>query len=167
MNFERKLKMSIYNIQIKNIQGEQQLMSDYKGKYLLIVNTASKCGLTPQYRELQRLYEEFAEKGLVILGFPCNQFAGQEPGTEEEIQTFCEMNYRVSFPMFSKIEVKGENAHPLYRYLVDHCPALYNNEIEWNFVKFLVSPDGKVLKKYAASTDPKNIRADLDGMILN
>lgn len=158
--------MSIYDIEVQTITGETKSLSDYKGKALLIVNTASACGLTPHYKGLQSLYEQYQEKGLVVLGFPCNQFAGQEPGTNEEIQSFCELNYNVTFPMFAKVDVKGENAHPLFTYLLSHTPEPYaTNDIEWNFVKFLVDANGNVVKQYSARTEPSDIAADIEAVI--
>lgn len=158
--------MSIYDIEVQTITGETKSLSDYKGKALLIVNTASACGLTPHYKGLQSLYEQYQEKGLVVLGFPCNQFAGQEPGTNEEIQSFCELNYNVTFPMFAKVDVKGENAHPLFTYLLSHTPEPYaTNDIEWNFVKFLVDAQGNVVKQYSARTEPSDIAADIEAVI--
>jgi glutathione peroxidase len=158
--------MSIYDIEVQTITGETKSLSDYKGKALLIVNTASACGLTPHYKGLQSLYEQYQEKGLVVLGFPCNQFAGQEPGTNEEIQSFCELNYNVTFPMFAKVDVKGENAHPLFTYLLSHTPEPYaTNDIEWNFVKFLVDTNGNVVKQYSARTEPSDIAADIEAII--
>lgn len=158
--------MSIYDIEVQTITGETKSLSAYKGKVLLIVNTASACGLTPHYKGLQSLYEQYQEKGLVVLGFPCNQFAGQEPGTNEEIQSFCELNYSVTFPLFDKIDVKGELAHPLYTYLLSHTPEPYRTgEIEWNFVKFLVDANGNVVKQYSASTEPAVIAPDIEAIL--
>ncbi|MDF2647008.1 MAG: glutathione peroxidase [Paenibacillus sp.] len=158
--------MSIYNIEVQTISGETKSLSEYKGKVLLIVNTASACGLTPHYKGLQSLYEQYQDKGLVVLGFPCNQFGGQEPGTNEDIQSFCELNYQVTFPLFDKIDVKGENAHPLYTYLLNHTPEPYRTgEIEWNFVKFLVDASGIVVKQYSASTDPATIAPDIEAIL--
>jgi glutathione peroxidase len=158
--------VSIYEIEVQTITGETKSLSDYKGKALLIVNTASACGLTPHYKGLQSLYEQYQEKGLVVLGFPCNQFAGQEPGTNEEIQSFCELNYNVTFPMFAKVDVKGENAHPLFTYLLSHTPEPYaTNDIEWNFVKFLVDANGNVVKQYSARTEPSDIAPDIEAVI--
>ncbi|MCL1074402.1 glutathione peroxidase [Shewanella dokdonensis] len=161
--------MSIYDIQVKTITGENQLLADFHGKVLLIVNTASKCGLTPQYEQLQALYQEKAAEGLEILGFPCNQFLGQEPGTEAEIQQFCSLNYQVTFPMFAKLEVNGEQRHPLYKTLILSQPKAittadeklkaklvelgqapkHQDDILWNFEKFLVGKDGTVLARFA------------------
>ncbi|MCY9665398.1 glutathione peroxidase [Paenibacillus alginolyticus] len=158
--------MSIYNIDVQTISGETKSLSEYKGKVLLIVNTASACGLTPHYKGLQSLYEQYQDQGLVVLGFPCNQFGGQEPGTNEEIQSFCEINYKVTFPLFDKIDVKGEHAHPLYTYLLNHTPEPYRTgEIEWNFVKFLVDASGIVVKQYSASTDPETIAPDIEAIL--
>jgi glutathione peroxidase len=159
--------MSLYDINVLTIQGESKSMADYKGKVLLIVNTASKCGLTPHYKGLQHLYETYADQGLVVLGFPCNQFAGQEPGTEAEIQSFCETNYHVTFPMFAKVDVKGDHAHPLFTYLVNHTPAPYHTgDIEWNFAKFLVNAEGQIIKQYSARTEPAKIQQDILDMAI-
>ncbi|NQX64575.1 glutathione peroxidase [Paenibacillus alba] len=158
--------MSIYDIEVETITGETKSLSAYKGKVLVVVNTASACGLTPQYKGLQSLYEQYEDKGLVILGFPCNQFAGQEPGTNEEIQSFCELNYQVTFPMFAKVDVKGENAHPLFTYLLNHAPEpSRTGDIEWNFVKFLVDANGQVIKQYSARTEPAEISADIEALL--
>ncbi|MGG6313866.1 glutathione peroxidase [Paenibacillus macerans] len=158
--------MSIYDFEVRTISGETTTLKPYQGQVLLIVNTASGCGLTPHYEGLQRLYGEYKDQGLTVLGFPCNQFAGQEPGTEEEIKAFCETNYQVTFPLFSKIEVKGENAHPLYKYLLDQTPAPYHTgDIEWNFVKFLVDRDGNVVKQYGARTEPSEIEPDIKALL--
>ncbi|RNB89882.1 glutathione peroxidase [Brevibacillus fluminis] len=155
--------MSVHDFTVKTIKNEEKSLADYKGKTLLIVNTASKCGLTPHYKGLQELYETYHDKGLVVLGFPCNQFMNQEPGTEEEIQSFCELNYNVSFPLFAKVDVKGENAHPLYQYLVENTPEPYKTgDIEWNFVKFLVDGNGQIVKQYGARTEPEAIAPDIE-----
>ncbi|AWB45752.1 glutathione peroxidase [Paenibacillus sp. CAA11] len=156
----------IYSFQVTTIDGQKTTLEAYKGKVLVIVNTASRCGLTPHYQGLQRLYDAYKDQGLVVLGFPCNQFAGQEPGTEEEIKEFCNLNYQVSFPLFSKIDVKGENAHPLYTYLVNHTPGPYRTgEIEWNFVKFLVDRKGHIIRQYSARTEPDAIEADVQKLL--
>ncbi len=158
--------MSVHDFTVKTITSETKSLADYKGKILVIVNTASKCGLTPQYKGLQELYETFKDAGVEVLGFPCNQFMEQEPGTNEEIQSFCEINYGVSFPLFAKIDVKGEHAHPLFTYLVNNVPAPYHTgDIEWNFVKFLVDQEGNVLKQYPARTEPAVIAEDLKKML--
>jgi len=158
--------MSIYDFKVNTIDGEEITLENYKGKVLLIVNTASRCGLTPHYEGLQHLYETYNDKGLVVLGFPCNQFAGQEPGTEEEIKSFCELNYKVTFPMFSKVDVKGDQAHPLYTYLLENTPAPYKTgDIEWNFVKFLIDRDGHIVKQFSAKTEPSAIESDIKELL--
>lgn len=143
---------SIYDFKAKTIDGKEVKLDKYKGKVLLVVNVASKCGNTPQYAPLEKMYQEYSDKGLVVLGFPCNQFAGQEPGTNEEIKEFCTATYGVKFPMFSKIDVKGENADPLYQWLVAQTDN--HNDIEWNFAKFLIGRDGKVIARYSPKTQP-------------
>lgn len=156
----------IYDFQVQTIDGDETTLRPYAGKVMLIVNTASACGLTPHYKGLQELYDKYSEAGLAVLGFPCNQFAGQEPGTEQEIKEFCELNYKVSFPMFAKIDVKGEHAHPLYRYLVENAPAPYKTgDIEWNFVKFLVDRSGSIIKQYSARTEPAALEEDIKELL--
>jgi glutathione peroxidase len=153
---------SIYDFTAATLQGKAVSLSDYKGKAILIVNTASKCGFTPQYAGLEKLYEKLRDKGLVILGFPCNQFGQQEPGSTQEIGAFCQMNYGVSFPMFDKIEVNGPRAHPLYEYLKSQKPGILGTKnIKWNFTKFLVDKTGKVGARFAPMTKP----ADIEGAI--
>ena len=132
-------------------------MSEYKGKTVLVVNTASKCGLTPQFEGLEKLYQKYKSKGLVILGFPCNQFAGQEPGDEKSISEGCVLNYGVTFQMFSKIDVNGETAHPLYKYLKSELGSLFGSKIKWNFTKFLVDANGKPVKRFSPPTKPEKI----------
>ncbi|WP_040952025.1 glutathione peroxidase [Gorillibacterium massiliense] len=154
--------MSVYAYYAATIKGEDKALSDYRGKVLLIVNTASKCGLTPQYEGLQKLYEQYKDRGLEILGFPCNQFAGQEPEGEEAIASFCKVNYGVTFPLFSKIEVNGEGTHPLYAYLKSHSPNNANEDIEWNFAKFLVGRDGDIIRRYSARTEPQELAIDIE-----
>lgn len=153
--------MSIYDFTVKDTYGEDVSLADYKGKVLLIVNTASKCGFTPQFEGLEKLYTELSPKGFEILGFPCNQFAGQDPGTNEEIRNFCLLNYGVSFPMFEKIDVNGPNAAPLYQFLKNEKSGIGGKKIKWNFTKFLVDKDGTVLKRYASATAPEAIRDDI------
>ncbi len=154
--------MSLYDIDLVTIDGTPQKMEVYRGKTLLIVNVASQCGFTPQYEGLQALYETFKDRGFVVLGFPCNQFGQQEPGGEAEIEQFCTRNFRVTFPMFAKIDVNGANAHPLYQYLKSEKPGILGTEaVKWNFTKFLVGPDGTVLKRYAPNDKPETIAADL------
>lgn len=153
---------NIYNYSVKNASGESVDMSQYKGKVVLVVNVASKCGFTPQYKGLEGLYKEFQNSGLVILGFPCNQFGAQEPGNESEIQQFCSLTYDVSFPIMSKINVNGSDAAPIYDFLKSSAPGFLGIEmIKWNFTKFLVGKDGKVIKRYAPNTEPADISADI------
>lgn len=144
---------SVYDIKVKDIDGKETTLADYKGKTLLIVNVASHCGLTPQYKALEAAYEKFKDKGLVVLGFPCNQFNGQEPGTNDEIKKFCTTQYHVSFPMFDKIDVNGENRHPLYVALAGK-DSPFPGDIKWNFGKFLISKDGKIVKRFEPRTTP-------------
>jgi glutathione peroxidase len=154
--------MNLYDIDLVTIDGKPQKMEDYRGKTLLIVNVASQCGFTPQYEGLQALYDKFKDKGFVVLGFPCNQFGQQEPGGEAEIERFCTRNYRITFPMFAKIDVNGVKAHPLYTYLKSEKPGILGTEaIKWNFTKFLVDSDGMVLRRYAPNDKPEAIEADL------
>ena len=157
---------SVYDYKAKSLDGREVPLSDYRGKVMLIVNTASKCGFTPQYAGLEELYEEYHGKGLTILGFPCDQFGHQEPGSSEQISTFCERNYGVTFPMFEKIEVNGANAHPLYRYLKDEKPGLLGTRsIKWNFTKFLIDRAGKVVDRFAPTDAPKNIRPAIEKLL--
>lgn len=154
--------MDIYAIEITAIDGSVQTMNRFRGKTLLIVNVASRCGFTSQYEGLQTLYDTYRDKGFEVLGFPCNQFGHQEPGDEAEIKGFCSLTYNVTFPLFAKIEVNGSNAHPLYRYLKSAKKGVLGTEaIKWNFTKFLVGPDGAVLERYAPTDTPACIAADL------
>ncbi|MBD3824579.1 MAG: glutathione peroxidase [Epsilonproteobacteria bacterium] len=154
--------MNIYDIEVKTIEGKTITLEKYKNRVMLIVNVASKCGYTGQYEGLERLHKLYAHKGLSILGFPCNQFLSQEPGTEEEIKNFCTVNYGVEFDLFSKIDVNGDSAHPLYKHLKSEASGLLGSEaIKWNFTKFLVDREGKVIKRYAPSTAPKDIESDI------
>lgn len=148
---------SIYNFTVTDINKNNFDLHSLKGKYLLIVNTASGCGLTNQYKDLQSFYEKYKQDGLEVLGFPCNQFGGQEPGDEKSISQFCTLNYNVTFPMFSKIDVNGPNVHPLYRYLKDKAPGITGKDIQWNFTKFLVDREGNVVKRFAPVTSVKTI----------
>lgn len=143
------------------IDGSEKDLIDFSGKVALVVNTASKCGFTPQYKGLQKLYEEFQDEGLVILGFPCDQFAHQEPGTDEQISAFCERNAGVDFPMFSKVEVNGAGAHPLYKWLKGEKAGILGGRIKWNFTKFLVGRDGKVIARFAPSRKPEDLRDEV------
>ena len=153
----------VYDFSVRNIRGKEVKLDAYKGKVLLIVNTASKCGFTPQYKSLEALYQKLQGKGLEILGFPCNQFGAQEPGTEKEIAEFCELNYGVTFPMFAKVEVNGGNTAPVYKSLKAEKPGLLGSEaIKWNFTKFLVDRKGKVLARYAPNDTPESMAGDIE-----
>lgn len=156
---------SVYEYTVKNIEGKEVSLSQYKGKFLLIVNVASQCGFTPQYKGLEELYEELKDH-VEVLAFPCNQFGKQEPGNADEIKNFCSLNYDVKFPLFSKIDVNGSNTAPLYQFLKQERPGLLGTEaIKWNFTKFLVNRDGQVVKRYAPTDRPENIKSDLSKMI--
>ncbi|MGM0564179.1 MAG: glutathione peroxidase [Pseudomonadota bacterium] len=155
------MTQSVHQFSARSLKGQEINLDEYRGKWLLIVNTASQCGLTPQYEGLEKLYKDYVDQGLEILGFPCNQFGQQEPGSAEEIQQGCLLNYGVSFPMFEKIEVNGDDAHPLYRFLKDSQPGALGKRIKWNFTKFLVDPEGNVIKRYAPTTKPEKIEKDL------
>ncbi len=158
--------MSVYDFSAMDIKGNEKALGDYKGKVMLIVNTASKCGFTPQYEGLETIYKELNEQGLEILGFPCNQFGQQEKGSESEIAGFCMKNYGVSFPMFSKVEVNGEGAHPLYTYLKKQSPGILGSKgIKWNFTKFLVGKNGEVLKRFAPTAKPKDIATEIKTLL--
>ncbi|MFB7816748.1 glutathione peroxidase [Paenibacillus chitinolyticus] len=157
--------MGVYEFTAQRINGEEQSLEDYKGKVLLIVNTASKCGFTPQYQGLQELYDAYKDQGLVVLGFPSNQFMEQEPGTDEEIEQFCQVNYGVTFPMYSKIDVKGSDAHPLFQYLTRHTAGILSKEVKWNFSKFLVNRSGDVVSRYAPTTAPSKISGDIEKLL--
>ncbi|MGP4956848.1 glutathione peroxidase [Pseudomonas helleri] len=147
------------------LSGEQKTLADYSGKAVLVVNTASKCGFTPQYKGLEALWQQYKDQGLVILGFPCNQFGQQEPGDEAEISEFCEVNFGVTFPLFKKVEVNGNNAHPLFVELKKRAPGVLGSEaIKWNFTKFLIGPDGKV-ERYAPATKPSALKADIEKLL--
>ena len=153
--------MKIYDFKVRNAKGEEVPMTEYQGKDLLIVNTATGCGFTPQYEGLQNLYDRFKDKGLEILDFPCNQFGHQAPGTEEEIQEFCTLKYNTTFPLFAKIDVNGKEAEPLFSFLKNQKGGIFGNDIKWNFTKFLVSRDGTVVERYAPMTTPEKIESDI------
>ena len=157
--------MKFYDFKAKKMNGQEVSMKEYEGKVVLVVNTASKCGLTPQFEGLEALYKEYKEKGLEILGFPCNQFAKQDSGSNEEIHSFCQLNYGVSFTMFEKIDVNGKKAHPLYKYLKDEAKGLLSNEIKWNFTKFLIDSKGNVVKRYAPTVNPLKIKNDIENLL--
>ena len=157
---------SLLSIPCTTIKGEQKTLADFGGKALLVVNTASKCGFTPQYQGLEALWEKYRERGLVVLGFPCNQFGKQEPGDEGEISQFCELNYGVSFPLFRKIEVNGAGAHPLFVSLKKRALGLLGSQgIKWNFTKFLMGRDGQVVKRYAPTTKPEELSSAIEALL--
>lgn len=152
----------IYDFKVTDITGQETDLSAYKGKKILIVNVASKCGFTSQYKGLEEIYQQHKDQNFVVLGFPCNQFGAQEPGSEEEISKFCELNFGVTFPLFAKVEVNGDNAHPLFEYLKSEAPGLMGSKaIKWNFTKFLIDENGKVLKRYAPTDKPEAIAKEL------
>ena len=158
--------MGMYDYQARNLDGQEIPLSEFKGKVLLIVNTASKCGFTPQYQGLQALYQRYGERGLEILGFPCNQFGHQEPGDAGEIGAFCEKNYGVSFPMFDKIEVNGAQAHPLFKFLKAESPGVLGTQgIKWNFTKFLVDREGRVVRRYGSKDKPEKLADDIEKLL--
>ena len=158
--------MSTFDFKAEDIAGKPVDLSQYKGQVLLIVNTASKCGFTPQYKGLEKVYEQFKDKGAVVLGFPCNQFGGQEPEGEAEIGAFCEKNFGVTFPLFAKVDVNGGGAHPLFQHLKKAAPGLLGTEaIKWNFTKFLIKKDGTVYKRYAPSTAPEELVGDIEKLL--
>lgn len=158
--------MTLYDIEAQTIDGATKTLRDYAGKVLLVVNVASKCGFTPQYKGLEALYDKYADRGLVVLGFPCNQFGAQEPGADSEIAQFCTSRYDVTFPMFSKIDVNGEQAHPLYRWLKHSAPGLLGSEaIKWNFTKFLVDRGGRVVRRFAPTDTPQSLEKAIEAVL--
>ena len=158
--------MSVHDFKARTIDGKDQSLDAYRGKTLLIVNVASKCGFTPQYKGLEAMYRKHRDHGLVILGFPCDQFGHQEPGDEKEIQSFCSTTYDVTFPMFAKVEVNGDAAHPLYKFLKSESPGVLGSEgIKWNFTKFLVDKNGAVVKRYGSLDSPDKIEKDVEGLL--
>ncbi|MFJ7745897.1 glutathione peroxidase [Peribacillus sp. NPDC097295] len=158
--------MSIYEYEVKKINGEAVSLEEYKGKVLIIVNTASKCGLSPQYDDLQSLYVQYKEAGLEVLGFPCNQFLNQEPGDELEIDSYCKLNHGVTFPMFAKVNVNGKDAHPLFNYITENAPGMMGSKsIKWNFTKFLVDREGNIVNRYAPKTKPLEMEEDIKKLL--
>jgi glutathione peroxidase len=153
---------NFYDFKATSLTGQEEAMEQYKGQVVLVVNTASKCGLTPQYKGLQELYETYKDQGLVILGFPCNQFGKQEPGNSDQISEFCEINYGVQFPMFGKIDVNGKDTHPVFEYLKDELPGTLGKKIKWNFTKFLVGKDGQPIKRFAPTTKPEDLKKHIE-----
>ena len=158
--------MNTFEFQATGISGTPVDLAQYKGKVLLIVNTASECGFTPQYKGLEEVYAQFKDKGAVVLGFPCNQFGGQEPGSDADVGAFCEKNFGVTFPLFSKIEVNGDGTHPLFAHLKKEAPGLLGTQaIKWNFTKFLIKKDGTVYKRYAPTTTPAELVGDIEKLL--
>ncbi|PCI72365.1 MAG: glutathione peroxidase [Gammaproteobacteria bacterium] len=157
---------SIYQFECNDIKGNPVSMSDYKDKVLLIVNTASKCGFTPQYEGLEKLQKDYAEKGFSVLGFPCNQFGGQEPGDGEAIQTFCDLTYQTSFPLFEKVEVNGDNTTPIYDFMKSEAPGILGSKgVKWNFTKFLINKKGEVVKRFAPKDKPSAISQHIESLL--
>ena len=158
--------MSVHQFSAATIDGQEQALADYEGQALLIVNTASKCGFTPQYEGLEALYQQYKDRGFAVLGFPCDQFGHQEPGDENEIKNFCSLTYNVSFPMFAKVEVNGDQAHPLYQQLKREKPGVLGSKgIKWNFTKFLVDGEGQVIKRYAPTDKPQSLTQDIEALL--
>ncbi|MBT2649043.1 glutathione peroxidase [Bacillus sp. ISL-34] len=158
--------MSIYEFEVNKINGETISLEEYRGKVMIIVNTASKCGFSPQYDDLQSLYVQYKEDGVVVLGFPCNQFLNQEPGDDLEIDSYCKLNHGVTFPMFAKVNVKGKEAHPLFSYLTENAPGVMGSKsIKWNFTKFLIDRDGNIVSRYAPKTKPLDMEEDLKKLL--
>lgn len=155
------MNQSIFDLSAKANDGSEVNLSQYKGKVMLVVNTASKCGFTPQYKGLQALYQKYADKGLVVIGFPCDQFAHQEPGSDGEIAEFCQRNFGVSFPLMAKVEVNGDGAHPVFKHLRKKAPGVIGDSIKWNFTKFLVSKDGDKVLRYAPTVEPEALESDI------
>ena len=156
---------NVHDFQATTIDGEEKSLADYRGRVMLITNVASKCGFTPQYAGLEKLYETYEDRGLVVLGFPCDQFGHQEPGDEAEIANFCSLTYDVKFPMFSKIDVNGSGAHPLYQWLKSQKAGLLGGRIKWNFTKFLVDKNGNVVGRYAPTDKPESIEKDIEKLL--
>ncbi|OTG61624.1 glutathione peroxidase [Acinetobacter sp. ANC 3903] len=156
---------NIYQFEAELLDGKNKSFADYQGKVLLIVNTASKCGFTPQFAGLEKLYEKYKDQGLEVLGFPCNQFGGQDPGSNEQIGAFCQKNYGVNFPMFAKVDVKGPEAHIIFRYLTNNSKGVLGNGIKWNFTKFLINKKGQVINRYAPTTKPEDLERDIEAAL--
>ncbi|CAH0123546.1 glutathione peroxidase [Peribacillus sp. NPDC101481] len=158
--------MSIYEFEVNKINGETISLEEYRGKVMIIVNTASKCGFSPQYDDLQSLYVQYKEDGIVVLGFPCNQFLNQEPGDDLEIDSYCKLNHGVTFPMFAKVNVNGKEAHPLFSYLTENAPGVMGSKsIKWNFTKFLIDRDGNIVSRYAPKTKPLEMEEDIKKLL--
>ncbi len=160
------MSSELFDIPVTTIKGEQKTLADFGGKAILVVNTASKCGFTPQYKGLENVWQQYKDQGLVVLGFPCNQFGKQEPGDEGAISEFCELNFGVSFPLFKKVDVNGNDAHPLFVKLKKNAPGLLGSQgIKWNFTKFLLSADGQVIKRFAPTTKPEDLTAEIEALL--
>jgi glutathione peroxidase len=161
-----RMSNALFDIPVTTIKGEQKTLADFGGKAVLVVNTASKCGFTPQYKGLENVWQQYKDQGLVVLGFPCNQFGKQEPGDEGAISEFCELNFGVSFPLFKKVDVNGSDAHPLFVNLKKSAPGLLGSQgIKWNFTKFLLSADGQVIKRFAPTTKPEDLTAEIEALL--
>ncbi len=162
------MSTSFHTFEVKNAGGESVSLKNFAGQVVLVVNVASKCGFTPQYKGLQELYDKFKDRGFNIVGFPCNQFGSQEPGSDQEIQQFCELNYGVSFPVMAKVDVNGAAADPVYKWLKESAPGLLGTEmIKWNFTKFLIGKDGQVIKRYGPQEEPKSLIEDIENALKN
>ncbi|WHY95576.1 glutathione peroxidase [Peribacillus simplex] len=158
--------MSIYEFEVNKINGETISLEEYRGKVMIIVNTASKCGFSPQYDDLQSLYVQYKEDGVVVLGFPCNQFLNQEPGDDLEIDSYCKLNHGITFPMFAKVNVNGKDAHPLFSYLTENAPGVMGSKsIKWNFTKFLIDRNGNIVSRYAPKTKPLEMEEDIKKLL--
>jgi len=156
---------SLFELSALGNDGKQKDLSDFRGKTVLVVNTASKCGFTPQYKGLEALHRKYKDRGLVVLGFPCDQFAHQEPGTDGEIAAFCERNFGVTFPLMAKVDVNGEGAHPVFAFLKDRAPGLIGKNVKWNFTKFLVSPDGRKVRRFSPATEPEKLEKHIEAAL--
>ena len=159
------MKENVYQFNFNQLDGKEVSLSDFKGKAILVVNTASACGLTYHYTGLEKLYQKYKDEGLVIIGFPCNQFGTQEPGTSEEIQAFCSLNYDVTFPMSSKVEVNGKNEHPLFKYLKSELKGTLTDSVKWNFTKFLIDRNGMPFKRFGSTVEPEDISSSIDKIL--
>lgn len=159
------MEKQFYQLEATSLQGEEISMNDYRGKVVLVVNTASKCGLTPQYEGLEELYSRYGDKGLVILGFPCNQFLNQEPGDDKSISEGCLINYGVTFPIFKKVDVNGDGAHPIFKYLKSELKGTFGNQVKWNFTKFLIDAEGNPVKRFGPTTKPEKIEKDIKKLL--
>ncbi len=157
--------MNFYDFKANSMAGQEIRMNAYKGKVVLVVNTASKCGFTPQFKELEELYQRYKGQGFVVLGFPSNQFANQDPGSNEEIVEFCQLNYGVTFPMFQKIEVNGSGAHPLFQFLTEETKSMFGKKVKWNFTKFLIDSQGNIIKRYAPTKAPMSFESDIQALL--